>query len=76
MMGDSPRLELGAVRSRPFGSGQEYVYLEMDGGCFEDIFWPGEVSKAVVWLDGACGGLLGFSAFVACSWGAGPESTG
>ena len=45
MVDDIPRLELGDVRSRIFGSGQEYVYLETgEGGCVEGIFRVARVS--------------------------------
>jgi len=60
MVDDIPRLELGDVRSRIFGSGQEYVYLEPgEGGCVEGIFRSAGGSKAIVWLGGARGGVDG-----------------
>jgi len=59
MIDGIPGLELGDVRSRPFGSGQEYVYLDTDGGCVEGIYRPTGGSKAVIWLGGARGGVDG-----------------
>lgn len=56
---DVQRLELGDVRSRPFGSGQEYVFLDAGEGVVEGIYRSGGGSKAVVWLGGARGGVDG-----------------
>lgn len=70
MIGDIPELKLLEVQSRPFGSGQEYLFLKARSGDLEGIFRPSETSSAVIWISGARGGFDGpsFGIFVTLSY--------
>ena len=70
MIGEVPELELVGVRSRPFGSAQEYVFLDTSDGNVEGIFRPAESSYGVIWVSGARGGVDGpaFGVFTALSY--------
>lgn len=65
-MGNNSKLELLNVQSRPFGSGQDYVFLKTANGDIEGIFRPSNTSSGVIWVSGARGGLDGpsFGIFV------------
>jgi pimeloyl-ACP methyl ester carboxylesterase len=76
MMGNIPRLELVDVRSRAFGSGQDYLFLETGDGCVEGIFRSAESSSGVIWVSGARGGVDGpsFGVFTVLSYKLGVNS--
>lgn len=70
MVSTNPKLKLLEVQSRPFGSGQNHVFLKTPNGDLEGIFRPSKTSSGVIWISGARGGLDGpsFGIFVILSY--------
>jgi alpha/beta superfamily hydrolase len=70
MIDHFPKIDITGVKTRPFGSKQNYVVLNTVNGAIEGLFHPSKSRNGILWISGARGGIDGpsFGIFTVLSY--------